>query len=109
MQQRDEIAVEIERPGEGKALRLKADWRGLGKALGKGLISLSYGNFATALTNLVDAADTIRGKPNQPLTTAQQGWLLLHRATLAALAWTVRSSPVLTHRLADSERKSRRS
>jgi hypothetical protein len=41
MQQRDEIAVEIERPGEGKALQLKMDWRGLGKALGKGLISLS--------------------------------------------------------------------
>ena len=65
MQQRGEIAVEIERPDDGKALQLKMDWRGLGKTLGKGLILLSYGNFATALTNLVDAADTIRGNPNR--------------------------------------------
>ena len=104
MEDHSQLGLSIASPiNDGKALRLKVEWRGLGKALSKGLLSLKFGQFASTLGSLIDAADTIREKPGDPLTPEQQGWLWLHRGTLAALAWTIRSSPHLTDRLGNSD------
>jgi hypothetical protein len=88
MNESNELAIETEAPRGGKAFRLKVDWRSLGKALGKGAINISFGSYASALGNAVDAFDNFRGRGPEPLKPAQQGWLWVHRATFSALAWT---------------------
>lgn len=97
------IAEPPERP-DGK-IRLRLNWRGLGKALSKAVVSLSFGQFSAVLSNLVDAADAIDKNARSFNKPEHQAYLWLQRGTIAAIAWTVRSSPTLWEQLKDSDQE----
>lgn len=84
-------------------IRLRVHWRAFAKGLSKAMVSLSFGQFAEALNNILDATDAFDKKAAQFTKPEHQAYLWLQRGTISALAWTVRSSPTLWAHLKDSD------
>lgn len=91
------------RPEAERSSRFKIDWTKLFIAATKTVIDTTFGSLVNAAKSAVEVVGAFGKASAKELSAEQQGWVLIQRAIVLAVAWTVRGRPAKLGALADSE------